>query len=207
MVQANSHDGSHAGQDTDDTFDLDFDKEEMSDSDADDSPDAELDIAEDDDDYDAVDRLSDTSEHSAHMEGDAEDDIFAEAELGIDWNDEQTYGFVDSWENSQYSLAAELKLGDSLPEDTLLLLDQSRRMSASSKPPVVKTEVPTYVGSISFPDEWSSSEDEDGSDNEKPFLPDKDLTRRVSNDTSTSGQTNVDSNSGMSIQSISLTIS
>jgi len=198
IVKEDSLAESHPGdQDTDDIFDLDFDKELMSDSDVDESPDAELDIAEDDDDYDAIDRLSDTSEHSAHMEGDAEDDILAEAELDIDWNDEQTYGFVDSWENSQYSLAAELQLGDSLPEDTLLLLDQARRMSASSRPPVEKPVVATYVGSISFPDEWSSSDDEEGSNDEKPIIPDDDLIRCESHDTSICAQTNTDSLSGM----------
>lgn len=179
----------------DDTYDLEC-HECVSDSDADDSPEADLDIADDDDDYDAIDRLSDVSEHSDNIENDAENDIFAEGELGIDWNDEQTYGFDDSWQGSQYSYAAELQLGESLAEDTLLLLDQARRMSAT-KPPVDKPTLTHYMSGVSFPDEWSSSEDEAEPEPEKPVVKEEDLTRRDSQGTEASGQTNTDGLSGM----------
>jgi len=207
LVSANPSDVSNLGEGqteakpVDDTYDdLNFDGSlSDSDADADESPEADLDIADDDDDYDAIDKLSDTSEHSDNIENDAENDIFAEGELGIDWNDEQTYGFDDSWQASQYSLAAELQLGDSLPEDTLLLLDQARRMSAGNKTVVEKPATTAYVSSITFPDEWSSSEDEGGHGKEKPVVvKEEELTRRESQDTSASGQTNADSASSMS---------
>lgn len=139
-----------------------FDPDEILDSEADselsDSPDDDIDVADDDDDYDAVDRLSDTSDGSANFEKEFENDILAAGEGGIDWNDETTYAYDDSWQANQYSYAIELDSPMPIAENTILSLafDQERRESLDDAMP----ETPTgsaYLGRLLFDDD--SSED------------------------------------------------
>lgn len=87
-----------------------FDEDgEFSDSESGDV-DLPFELNEDDDDYDALDRMSVTSDDSKKFENDIEQEILAAGEDGIDWDNEDTYGYTvtSEWRATQYYTSPDL---------------------------------------------------------------------------------------------------
>lgn len=145
-------------------FDPDGESDSDGESEASETPDDDIDIADDDDDYDGVDKLSDSSDKSEDVEKDFEEDLLAAGEGGIDWNDETTYAYDDSWQANQYSYAVELDSPIPITDNAILSLafDQDRRQSMDSATPNTPTGSAS-LGRLLFDDDSSDDNLSNGS--------------------------------------------
>ncbi|KAB8339003.1 hypothetical protein FH972_021942 [Carpinus fangiana] len=132
-----------------DLNDATFSSDEESDGEM--EPDFEI---NDDDDYNAVDNISETSERSDAFEADVEREILAAGENNIDWDDENTYAFNDSMDTNQYSLLT----GFDEPATPIEreLFARSRRQS-SARPANDTSHLSTFLKGTPLDEDWSSS--------------------------------------------------
>ena len=145
-------------------FDPEGESDSDGESDASETQDDDIDIADDDDDYDGVDKLSDSSDKSEDVEKDFEEDLLAGGESGIDWNDETTYAYDDSWQANQYSYAIELDSPMPIADNAILSLafEQDRRQSMDIATPDTPTGS-AFLGRLLFDDDSSDDNNSTGS--------------------------------------------
>lgn len=150
---AASNQWTATGSGTAGMFDLEdatFSSDEESDDEA--EPDFEV---NDDDDYDAVDNISETSERSDAFEADIEREIMAAGENNIDWDDENTYAYNDSLDAHQYSMEL-LDFGEPATAIERELFSRHRRQS-SVRPAHDTSHLNNFLKGTPLDEDWSSS--------------------------------------------------
>lgn len=152
----------------------------------------EFDIAEDDDDYEGVDGVSEVSDDSAAFEAEVENEIFAAGEDGIDWDDKNTYGYCgSSLMDSQFFLD-EVVASDALFGGSEWDFEDftSNGIANSEQPPVQHSvfEFHSKSWSPKLEIDWegssSSSSNDDAVSNGTAKSPADSPSRRTSHDTS-----------------------
>lgn len=135
-----------------------------SDSDMADHDEENFDINEDDDDYDGVDRMSVTSDGSDMFEEEVENEILAAGEQGIDWDDEETYGYVAA-ANSEYFLPApHVDGGIDYMGFSYADFDFDTEAATPNVTPITQEATPVFVPKPLSPRmSWSMSESSDSS--------------------------------------------